>query len=150
MLTRTVRARRRWTGTSVPIDAGAVDVDEQGIVVARREPQLVARASAEPVERGRRRRLAERPVASSLGRTPCGEQRTDDPILGREHRLAQEFAAQLVELALGEAVERGDEPGSGRHAGVDLVGGEVVVEREVDGVDAVDADTASWASATIR
>ena len=133
MLTRTVRERRRWTRTSPSLTAAPSSCTSTGSSSPAGMPELVRRA-AQSVAVGGGGDVAERQRGRArLGRTPAASNGRTTPILSGEHRLAQECSAEVVELALGETVERGDEAGARGHAGVDLVGGEVVLQHDVDG-----------------
>ena len=139
MLTRTVRDRRRWTGTSASLTAVPSSWRRTGSSSPAGSPSSSRRdrSRSQSADGGRSARVS---AASSVGRSPAATNGRTTRSWAAKRRLAQEGSAKLVELALGKAVERGDEPGSCRHAVVDLVGGEVVLERDVHRLDAVDPD----------
>ena len=82
---------------------------------------------------------APRVSARQLGRGDAGVDERAADLVGAGHdRLAQELGAELAELGDGLAVEGGDEAGLGGDAGVDRVGGEVVLEDHLGRGDARD------------
>ena len=101
-------------------------------------------ASSPAAARARARRARSRSRSGDGGTSPsvsCGQllrrrpgvdQRPGDPVLAGQHRLAEERRrAARPAPSTASPGEGGDEPGPGRDPGVDRLGGEVVVQRDV-------------------